>query len=204
MAKALKAPGQNGAGTVEDLVSDLVARRTRIVTVSYFVVATRPVARLLGDRAARDLIPHTAEYPNRVPQCLARIAHGLTLRGDRDAALRALDDARAAMHVADGEAGTLAWCDLARALDARGDTAGVDAALDAAAACASREAVHPWQPAPHLARAFKPTYRVERFTALPGSRAIPPAGRRRSVWLSPSSRGSSRRARSPTRCAPSA
>lgn len=166
MAKALKAPGQNGSATVADLVADLVGRTASTSSADYFAEATRPVARLLGDRAARDLIPHTAEYPNRAPRCLARIAHGLALRGDHDDARRALDDARAAMHIADGEAGALAWCDLARALHAHGDTAEVDTALDAAVACAAREVAHPSQPIPHLARVFRELHRVDRFTAL--------------------------------------
>jgi hypothetical protein len=174
MAKAPKAPGSNGAGSAQTLIdaylaaADAYAHGDGHWTSHVNARSTGPVARLLGDGPARALLPRLAAIPGLEAEALGIIAAQLVARGDRAAAEAAAAEAAAllARDGVDGERGTIAWGSVARARHALGDEAGVDAALDAADACARRERDNPTQPWPHLALALADTGRTAKATAL--------------------------------------
>lgn len=174
MAKAPKAPGSNGPGSATQIIDEFTTRASDPgVSDGYWSChvmarALGPIARLSGEAPARALLPRLSLMPTIVPEALGLIAAGLAARGERDGAVTALAEAEALIVSAaiDGEAGTVAWSAIARALHALGDDAGVERALDEAHACARRDRANPTQPWPHLALAFADTGRTERGIAL--------------------------------------
>lgn len=170
MAKAPKAPGQNGSITVERFIS----RVTPLVAgtgdgywrghVASNLVA--PVAALAGEAAARALLDHVE--PRYQAQALARIAESLARHGKGDDARRVLAEAESvlASHPRDGEDGTYVWHALACAHDALGDADACDRALAESEACATRERSNPTQPWPHLAVACAVTRRFDALLRL--------------------------------------
>jgi hypothetical protein len=171
MAKALKAPGQNGPGDVAEVLARLESAASAVGDGYWrghvVVSAVGPAGRLLGDARAHALLSFLAEDEGARAQALGALAEGLQRRGDSDDARRALADAEALLRdgSVDGERGTLGWCAVARARHCLGEAAACDAALDAARACAKREKSNPTQPWPHLAMALADTGRADALLA---------------------------------------
>lgn len=179
MAKAPKAPGDNGVSTPA-VIFDAFDAQAHAVTDGYWraqvrLGATVAASKLLGAERVAPWIESVNEYDFWRAEGLAKIAEGRALAGDLagcDAALAASREALQRPGV-DGERGTLAWRALAFALRARGDEPGVDAALAAAVACARRDKVNPSQPWPHLVRAYTMLGRdaelIAHFGRVPGT-----------------------------------
>lgn len=175
MAKSLKAPGSNGSATVFAIVDALKARaeaqashaywRDRIVTS-----ALSPVARLLGESVAREILAYVDAEPVNASVGLSHLGRGLGLRGEREAAQKAVAEARAEIQESaiDGEQGTIAWNAVARALHSLGEHEATELALDEAQMAAGRETANPTQPWPHFAIALVQTGRLARLAELLG------------------------------------
>ncbi|MFO0610051.1 MAG: hypothetical protein U0324_43230 [Polyangiales bacterium] len=169
MAKAPKAPKQNGPSDIETVIARVEALapamgdgywRRHVLTH-----AVGSVARIAGDARARTLLPWLGGYMPLHAQALANLAAGLACRGARDASRAALAEATALLPDLYGESGTLAWCAAARAQHALGDADACDASLAAAEACARQELSNPTQPWPHLAVARADTGRLDALLA---------------------------------------
>ena len=169
MAKAPKAPKQNGPSDVETVIARVESVAPTLGDAHWrghmLVHTVGPIARIAGDARARALLPWFGGNEPTYAQALANIAAGLARRGDTGAARAALSEATPRLDALDGEVGTLAWCAAARARYALGDADACDAALAAAEACARRERSNPTQPWPHLAVARADTGRLDALLA---------------------------------------
>ncbi len=169
MAKAPKAPKQNGPSDVETVIARVEAAAPTMGDAYWrghvLVHTVGLVARVAGEARARGLLPWLLGDEPAYAQSLANIAAGLARRGDTEAARAALAEATPRLDALDGEVGTLAWCAAARARHALGDVDACDAALAAAEACARRERSNPTQPWPHLAVARADTGRLDALLA---------------------------------------
>jgi hypothetical protein len=176
MAKAPKAPKQNGPSDVETVIARIECTAPTMGDAYWrghvLVHTVGPIARIAGDARARALLPWLGGYEAAWAQALANLAAGLARRGDTEAARAALSEATPLIERLDGEVGTLAWCAAARARHCLGDADACDAALAAAEACALRERSNPTQPWPHLALARADTGRLDALLAQ--LRALPP------------------------------
>jgi hypothetical protein len=176
MAKAPKAPQQNGPSDVETVIARVESAAPTMGDAYWrghvLIQAVGPIARIAGDARARALLPWLGGYEAAWAQALANLAAGLARRGDTGAARAALADATPLIERLDGELGTLAWCAAARARHGLGDADACDAALAAAEDCARREQSNPTQPWPHLAMARADTGRLDALLAQ--LRALPP------------------------------
>lgn len=177
MAKAPRAPGLNGPDNPTALLDEFAARAGspgfqndhwggRVIAS-----ATGPIAERFGAVPARGWLPSLTKEPARLAAALGRIGAGLARRGDRDEAVKALDEAEAriAADRVDEEAGTLAWAEVARGRHALGDEAAVDRALARAMGCNERERTNPSQARSHLAQAQADTGRIRALAELLGS-----------------------------------
>jgi hypothetical protein len=176
MAKAPKAPRQNGTSDVETVIARVESAAPTMGDAYWrghvLIQAVGPIARIAGEARARALLPWLGGYEPAYAQALANLAAGLARRGDAAAARAALAEATPVIERLDGELGTLAWCAAARARHALGDADACDAALAAAEDCARREKANPTQPWPHLALARADTGRLDALLAQ--LRALPP------------------------------
>jgi hypothetical protein len=165
MAKAPKAPKQNGPSDIETVIARLESLAPTVGDGYWrghvIIHAVGPIARVAGDARARAFIPFLDGYAPYRAQAFANLSAGLALRGDTSASREALSEAKALLDAVDGEEGTLAWCATARAHHALGDADACDASLAAAEACARRERSNPTQPWPHLALARTDTRRFD-------------------------------------------
>lgn len=170
MAKAPKAPGQNGATTVNQFISYVTPLLGGVGDgywrghVASNLVA--PIAALAGEEAARPLLEHVEK--RYLAQALARIAEALARNGKADDARRVLAEAVAILErsAPDGEDGTFVWHAVACARHALGDADECDLALAKAEACAKRERGNPTQPWPHLCVACARTGRFDTLLRL--------------------------------------
>ncbi|MFO0606215.1 MAG: hypothetical protein U0324_23780 [Polyangiales bacterium] len=172
MAKPPKAPGANGPGTAATVFDELTSRVEALSGSSHWcstvlAVTAGAVAELLGEAAARSLLPMTLHATHAETRAKGLLAAGLARRGEAGAAAAARAEAVADIgrHDVDGEAGTVAWCAVARASAALGDQDGVARALDEAEACAERDRINPTQPWSHWMLALAEHGRLDRLAA---------------------------------------
>lgn len=170
MAKAPKAPGKNGASTLDSLVAAF-ADRVPTLTDGHWrgevVSATlAPIAKWAGADRAKPLLEGLRAEPYWHARGAFSLARGLALAGHATAR-RALEEARvvAVDPEIQGQHGTLVWIEAARAFHALGAQDECDRALDEALACAHREQQYPTQPRPWLAVGYARTGRIERLIA---------------------------------------
>lgn len=134
MAKAPKAPGENGPSDLGAL-ADALDHKILAVGDGYWrgqvlLGSLVAVARGLGDERARAVLARVT-IPAWKARGTAHVAEGLALAGHGDTARKALEEAHGQLRhpEVDGEEGTLAWRAAAYACGALGDEAGTPRAF---------------------------------------------------------------------------
>ncbi|MBL8678314.1 MAG: hypothetical protein JNK05_04070 [Myxococcales bacterium] len=170
MAKTPKPPGKNGPSTPISLIDALEQLapshsdshwRSEIANA-----ALVPTAKLGGEKRARKLLEWLKPMPYWYVRGLFSVGRGLALAGE-SAAKSVIAEGEASFATAgiEGQFGTLARIEAARAYHALDAQPECDRALDDALSYATREQNYPTQPRPWLAVALARTGRIERALA---------------------------------------